>query len=585
MKKPTFPARVLMAGMSSLVLVSSAGTGRAAEDPLLRTWAEAPTAARARAIGSPHFADPTLKPGFPVAALHTAGTYHGGPAVHCLIAEVDGDPELEIIAVGLADGPVYAWNHDGTLVPGWPVVTGGSSYPAAGPLASGGAPAVVIAIEKSQSEMTIVNGAGSALAGWPRGIANYVDTPPSVADVVGDRTPEVFLEEQDWALHGYSSGGASLPGWPVGGAGGQERHTPAIADLDGDGAPEILTGSGATTPGVYLHVYRADGTVVSGFPFNLEPSGYGTVDLFPVVGDVDHDGAPEIVVCNKRDNRVYVLGGGAQVERTMRYAGFLPYTTAPALGDLNRDGTLEIVIQTDDSLNVLESDGTAFPGWPIGLGEYRWMGSSGPVIGDVDGDGDLDIAITTQEAGSSVNGDVRVYDSGGAMLAGFPKVLPVGSGAVPAIADLDRDGRNDLIVCGSFWDGYSGLYPKVWAFDLGGSRYGGIEWGQFMHDAGHTGFHPGSSTVSVPPTVPAGRSFAAWPNPARVGSAITFSIAETVPNGAAVAIHDVQGRRLRTLAADRRIAWDGRDAAGVPATAGVYVVRLGSETLRLVMVR
>src|SRR5262249_17487528 len=33
---------------------------------------------------------------------------------------IDDDPELEIIAAGL-DQHVYAWNDDGTPVPGWPV--------------------------------------------------------------------------------------------------------------------------------------------------------------------------------------------------------------------------------------------------------------------------------------------------------------------------------------------------------------------------------------------------------------------------------------------------------------------------------
>ncbi|HUU98644.1 MAG TPA: hypothetical protein VM487_23165 [Phycisphaerae bacterium] len=48
-----------------------------------------------------------------------------------------------------------------------------------------------------------------------------------------------------------------------------------------------------------------------------------------------------------------------------------------------------------------------------------------------------------------------------------------------AIAAIDLDGRNEIIVTGSYWDGYSGDYDKVWAYDLGGDTHGRIEWGQF----------------------------------------------------------------------------------------------------------
>ena len=61
------------------------------------------------------------------------------------------------------------------------------------------------------------------------------------------------------------------------------------------------------------------------------------------------------------------------------------------------------------------------------------------------------------------------------------------SGATPAIADIDLDGRNEIIVNGSFWNGFSGMYPKVWAYDLGGGTHGAVEWGQFMGGPRHQG--------------------------------------------------------------------------------------------------
>jgi flagellar hook assembly protein FlgD len=64
-----------------------------------------------------------------------------------------------------------------------------------------------------------------------------------------------------------------------------------------------------------------------------------------------------------------------------------------------------------------------------------------------------------------------------------------------------------------------------------------------------------------------------------------------------VALHvfDLQGRRLRTLldgpvsAGEHRVRWDGRDGAGHPLPAGVYVARLDDgwqwRTRRLVLLK
>ncbi len=52
---------------------------------------------------------------------------------------------------------------------------------------------------------------------------------------------------------------------PVSGSGGQERHTVALGDIDGDGTMEIVTCSSATTPGVYMFAYRPDGSLLPGW--------------------------------------------------------------------------------------------------------------------------------------------------------------------------------------------------------------------------------------------------------------------------------------------------------------------------------
>jgi hypothetical protein len=185
-----------------------------------------------------------------------------------------------------------------------------------------------------------------------------------------------------------------------------------------------------------------------------------------------------VVVASEGGTKVRVLAASGTVERTMTAASSAGYGTAPALGDLDGDEVPEIVVQTEGALDVWKGDGTTFPGWPK-TWSGRWLGNSAPVIGDVDGDTLPDIAITTQVAGSCCDGDVRLYNRNGVMHSRFPKEPVIGSGGAPAIADVDLDGRNELVVLGSAWDGHTGLYDKVWVYDLHGATYGGIEWGQF----------------------------------------------------------------------------------------------------------
>jgi hypothetical protein len=76
-------------------------------------------AATASPTVTPTTTDSDLEPGFPVKAINTGGTYQGGPVIHTLVGNIDSDLNLEIVVTGLATGPLYAWNSDGSPVTGW----------------------------------------------------------------------------------------------------------------------------------------------------------------------------------------------------------------------------------------------------------------------------------------------------------------------------------------------------------------------------------------------------------------------------------------------------------------------------------
>jgi hypothetical protein len=424
--------------------------------------------------------DADLQLGFPVKAWHESGTYKAGQAIHTLVTNVDGNPGLEIFATSTAVGPLNGWNNAGIPLNGWPIYTPGTAYPAAGELAIAGSGNEIF-ITTWDGSFTAINGSGATLPGWP--IFGYANTPGSLADVDGDGLDEVFAEGEDWKFHAYKADGTVLSGWPVPqqiGVGSQQLHTPAIGDLDGDGDPEIITTS--CSPGVMLFAYHHNGYDVAGFPVLLDVI---TEDSFPVLGDVDGDGQKEIVVVNA--SSVLIIGANGIMKRSIPLSGGIFYGSVAALADLDNDGIPEIIVQTNSALNVVRGDGTNYSGFPVVWDNNYWISNSSPVVGDVDGDNIPDIVVTSQVAGNSVTGVVRVYGRNGISHPRFPKSLPIGSGAVPAIADIDGDGRNEIIITGDFWNGYSGYYDKVWVYDLGGPTHGPVLWGQFMGNAKHTG--------------------------------------------------------------------------------------------------
>jgi Calx-beta domain-containing protein/VCBS repeat protein len=450
--------------------------------------------------------DPYLKPGFPVMAFDGQGTYHGGQGIHTLVGNIDRDPDLEIVVTGLATGPLYAWKADGTAVPGWPLADDvfGAGYPALGELEHDQPGLEVVSghFDSFGPNLAARSGSGSALPGWPQRV-NFVATPATLSDVDGDGRDEIFVEAEDGRLHAYRADGTTLSGWPsaVASGSGQDRHTPAIADLDGDGIPEVVTVSGSTSLGISLLANHRDGTPVSGFPVMLFR---GKTDTFPVIGDVDGDGAPEIAVVGSLGGpfAVLIVSGNGTLKRTLTIVGDFPISSAPALADLDGDGTPEIILQTDQALNVWKGDGSVLPGWPYPFEDpFPELGNGSAVVGDVDGDGEPDLVALNTQGGFPNLGHLFVFNRNGTLHPSFPRpIAGLGGGAVPAIADIDGDGRNEIIVTSDFWDGRAGYHNKVWAYDLGGPPHGPVLWGQFMGGPSHDGHYrrqTGAASVSV----------------------------------------------------------------------------------------
>lgn len=425
-----------------------------------------------------------IEEGFPVKTVGSTGVYQAGPnSIFVTVADIDDDSALEILFPGVASGPLWSWNHDGSRAIGWPGVDPVYyvEYPSVGNLSGNNDVGEVAAghgpfLQTCRKERFAYSGDGQVLEGWPKAgcMAGSV-TPPMLLDINDDGIDEIF-----YGLDVYHSNGRKVKAFADLFSTAQKSNTRAIAagDVDMDGHEDIVVDLHST-----FRAYSRDGSLVDGFPFRtmrMRSLGADYVVLGNMVlGDVNNDGRLNIV----RLSRLLKFPGHVRIE-VYKTTGELLWSkkirdassATPVLADINLDEVPEIIVQTEKYLYALDGDGSDMPGWPVEVPKLpnRYTGNSSPVVGDVVGNKTPEIIFTT----SSLTHDslVHVYSAKGETIKGFPLKLPLGGSATPAIADLDLDGRNELIFGGH--QGESAWVDSVWVYDLGGSKHGSIEWGQ-----------------------------------------------------------------------------------------------------------
>lgn len=295
--------------------------------------------------------------------------------------------------------------------------------------------------------------------------------PPTVADLNGNGNLEIIINcgypSTVGGIYLLDNEGNDLPGWPLSFDGHWMINAPAVADIDGDGIMEIVTGERVSGSVGYVHVLKLDGTSLNAnWPVNV-----GATPAFtPSIGDVNNDGSKNIVIAGSSSGMYVFNSDGTVLPGFPVHDPNVGYSyQSPMLVDLDGDGTLEIVGSNHGdaaAFYAMKSDGTYLDGWPIPLPSWTYSPST---VADIDGDGVFEIFMGVPIVSGDGSDLPTIYGlkPDGTNLDNFPIEKYGGNEGVISIADVNNDGVLDLVFGSNITDADG--YGFVHAYSLDGS--------------------------------------------------------------------------------------------------------------------
>ncbi len=244
-------------------------------------------------------------------------------------------------------------------------------------------------------------------------------------------------------------------------------RSPALADLDGDGDMDLMTGDYYNNLYYYVNTGSASNpqfAVPVSAPFGIDTAALSYISM-PTFVDLDNDGDYDMLVGTadyyNGNTMVYYPNTGTANNPQFGSPQVMPFGLGsgsffaiPTFGDLDNDGDYDLLVgQYTGALAYYENTGTATaPQFatplvnPFGMSGGFYISS--PALVDLDEDGDLDLLV------GEYYGNFKYFENTGTAASpqfASPVTNPMGLSqtngyAFISVADLDGDADMDLLV-------------------------------------------------------------------------------------------------------------------------------------------
>jgi hypothetical protein len=306
-----------------------------------------------------------------------------------------------------------------------------------------------------------INGsvAASSFAGKIDLPVNGEPGPVIIKDINGDGRPDLVVFNksnfnvsyiQNNAVPGSLTTSSFAKARAINTAGGINMD---IADMDGDGLPDIITTSLYNADLTITRNVSSDGQMLFATSFFLnighKPDALGT-------GDIDGDGLPDLVVGNTDNNTISILqnnsvNGNFILGNKIDIPSLFGTVSSIRLTDMNADGKPDLVLGYSEGdvvsvfLNVTTAPGqitaSSFgPRLDFSLGNF----ATEATIADINGDGMPDIVVNDTAISALLNNTTAsaVSFSGKANLL---LTIPQAKANCITVFDIDGDGKPEVV--------------------------------------------------------------------------------------------------------------------------------------------
>lgn len=231
------------------------------------------------------------------------------------------------------------------------------------------------------------------LSGFPKGFPadmnfkNFRNV--TLADLDNDGADEILI-----GIGGFFSVWKADSLWWSTEVQGTMIYPPTVGDLDQDGDLEIIQTTGGIPSSGKTYGWDHLGIELDGWPRQLDQNWILTA---AAMEDMNDDGLKEVILIERvpPGGRVHIINNDASL-----YGNGWPVTlpgtpaTTPSIADIDQDGLKDIIVASTTVLYALDLAGNNKPGWPIENTNTRFSFQS-PILVDLDGDFHIEVIGAT----------------------------------------------------------------------------------------------------------------------------------------------------------------------------------------------